>query len=70
MVQHDLSIRYWGSDPYSSRIEYIGIKEIDNQFVRMMRDSAIRPFQSISIPNYQLTNQLVDLNSKEEVVRQ
>lgn len=46
------------------------IKEINNQYIRVMRDSAIRPFQSISIQNYQLTNQLIDLNAKEEVVRQ
>ncbi|GGM40433.1 hypothetical protein GCM10011351_28230 [Paraliobacillus quinghaiensis] len=46
------------------------IKEIDNRLIRLMRDSAIRPFQSITIQDYQLTNQLVDLNAKEEVVRQ
>ncbi|GAA4074522.1 hypothetical protein GCM10022410_19520 [Amphibacillus indicireducens] len=36
----------------------------------MMRDSKVRPFQPISIQDYILTDQLVDLNAKEEVVRQ
>ncbi|MDC3418077.1 transcriptional repressor LexA [Aquibacillus salsiterrae] len=46
------------------------VKEIDNDYIRVMRDSALRPFQSIPIQDYQLTDQLVDLNAKEEVIRQ
>ncbi len=46
------------------------IKEIKNDYLRVMRDSKIRPFQSISIQDYVLTDQLVDLNAKEEVIRQ
>lgn len=46
------------------------IKEIDRKHLRMKKDAALRPFESISIAEYQLTNQLVDLHSKEEVIRQ
>ena len=46
------------------------VKEIDNQLIRMRKDAALRPFQSISIEDYKLTNQIADLNGKEEVIRQ
>lgn len=46
------------------------IKEIKNDYLRVMRDSNIRPFQSIPIQDYVLTDQLIDLNAREEVIRQ
>ncbi|MBP2028768.1 SOS regulatory protein LexA [Acetoanaerobium pronyense] len=46
------------------------IKEIDNADLRIKRDCSLRPFQSIAIPDYKLTNQIYDLNSKEELIRQ
>ncbi|WP_407270371.1 transcriptional repressor LexA [Radiobacillus sp. PE A8.2] len=46
------------------------IREIDNSYVRMTRDSSLRPFLPIPIQDYRLTGQIVDLNAKEEVVRQ
>lgn len=46
------------------------IKGINFEYLRMKRDSQLRPFQSIGIQDYQLTNQIIDPNSKEEVVRQ
>lgn len=46
------------------------IKEINNEHLRMKRDCSLRPFQSIAIQDYQLTNQIVDVNAREEVVRQ
>lgn len=46
------------------------IKELNFKHLRMKRDCQLRPFQSIAIQDYVLTNQIVDPNSKEEVVRQ
>lgn len=46
------------------------IKEINMNHMRMKKDSALRPFESISMANYRLTDGLVDFHSKEEVVRQ
>lgn len=46
------------------------IKELNFEHLRLKRDCQLRPFQSMAIQDYQLTNQIVDLNSKEEVVRQ
>ena len=46
------------------------IKDLNFQDLRIKRDCQLRPFQSIGIQDYQLKNQLIDLNSKEEVVRQ
>lgn len=46
------------------------IKEINNDYLRVIRDSQIRPFQSIPIQEYILTDQIIDVNSKEEVIRQ
>lgn len=46
------------------------IKELNFEHLRLKRDCQLRPFQSMAIQDYQLTNQIVDLNSREEVVRQ
>ncbi|MBT2583961.1 transcriptional repressor LexA [Planococcus sp. ISL-109] len=46
------------------------IAEIDRKHLRMRKDTALRPFESISMTHYALTDQLVDLHSKEEVTRQ
>lgn len=46
------------------------IKELNFEHLRMKRDCQLRPFQSIAIQDYQLMNQIIDPNSKEEVVRQ
>lgn len=46
------------------------IKEINNDYLRMKRDCSLRPFQSIGIQDYRLTDQIVDINAKEEVIRQ
>lgn len=46
------------------------IKEIQRKHLRMKKDCALRPFESISMSHYQFTDQLTDLHSREEVVRQ
>ena len=46
------------------------IKEINNSHLRIKRDCSIRPFQSMGIYEYLLTDQIVDINAKEEVIRQ
>lgn len=46
------------------------IKELNYEHLRMKRDCQIKPFQTIGIQNYMLSEQIVDLHSKEEVVRQ
>lgn len=46
------------------------LKDIDKNLLRFRKDSSLRPFKSISIQDYQLKNQIVDLNAKEEVIRQ
>jgi DNA helicase-2/ATP-dependent DNA helicase PcrA len=46
------------------------IKEIDRKHLRMKKDASLRPFESIPMTDYRLTDQLVDLHSKEEVIRQ
>lgn len=46
------------------------MKEIDHRFIRFRKDAALRPFRSVAINDYKLTNQIVDLNGKEEVIRQ
>ena len=46
------------------------IKELNFEHLRMKRDCQLRPFESIAIQDYQLVNQVIDPNSKEEVVRQ
>ena len=46
------------------------IKEIDRKHLRMRKDASLRPFESISMTEYRLADQLVDLHSKEELTRQ
>lgn len=46
------------------------IKELDMQALRLKKDASFRPFQSLSIQDYQLTESIVDVNAKEEVIRQ
>lgn len=46
------------------------IKELDKEQLRMKRDCKMPPFYSIGMQNYQFMNQIVDINAKEEVVRQ
>lgn len=46
------------------------IKELKNEHLRIKRDCLLKPFHSIGIQDYQLTTQIIDINSKEEVVRQ
>ncbi|HLS67036.1 MAG TPA: transcriptional repressor LexA [Pseudogracilibacillus sp.] len=46
------------------------IHEIDNGLLRMKKDARLRPFQSLPISQYKLTDQIIDVNAKEEVIRQ
>lgn len=46
------------------------IREIDKSNLRIKRDSLLRPFQSIPMSEYKFKNQIYDINSKEELVRQ
>ncbi|EIM06097.1 LexA repressor [Planococcus antarcticus DSM 14505] len=46
------------------------VKEINRNHLRMKKDASLRPFESISMTEYRLADQLVDLHSKEEVTRQ
>lgn len=46
------------------------IKELQRKHLRMKKDCALHPFESMSMTHYQFSEQLVDLHSKEEVVRQ
>lgn len=46
------------------------ISEIQNEHLRIKRDCIIRPFKSIATYEYQLKEQIVDINAKEEIVRQ
>lgn len=46
------------------------IKEIRNEHLRMKRDCSIKPFESIGIYEYVLKEQIIDINAKEELVRQ
>ncbi|NMA94806.1 MAG: repressor LexA [Clostridiales bacterium] len=46
------------------------IKEIKNKHLRMKRDCSIRPFKSLGIYEYQLTDQIIDINAREEIIRQ
>lgn len=46
------------------------IKEIKNEHLRMVRDCSIRPFKSMGTYEYKLTDQIIDINSREEIVRQ
>lgn len=46
------------------------IKEIKNKHLRTKRDCSIRPFKSMGIYEYQLTEQIIDINAREEIIRQ
>lgn len=46
------------------------IKEIQRKHLRMKKDCALRPFESMSMTEYRFTDQLADFHSREEVVRQ
>ncbi|WP_088008797.1 transcriptional repressor LexA [Indiicoccus explosivorum] len=46
------------------------IREFDFRQFRMKKDASLKPFESITLEEYQLTGQLVDLHSKEELTRQ
>jgi SOS regulatory protein LexA len=46
------------------------IKELAIPSLRMKKDSKFRPFKTLPIQEYRFKDQLIDLNSKEEVVRQ
>ncbi len=46
------------------------MNEINPNYMRFGKDLALRSYQSISIPDYELTNQIVDINAREEKVRQ
>ena len=46
------------------------LKEINLAHLRMYRDQKIRPYRTIPMTNYRLTDQVSDLNCKEEKVRQ
>ncbi|MBO1912461.1 type I restriction enzyme HsdR N-terminal domain-containing protein, partial [Microvirga sp. 3-52] len=46
------------------------MNEINPTYMRFGKDLALHAYQSIPIPDYQLTNQIVDLNAREEKVRQ
>ncbi|MGA4517176.1 transcriptional repressor LexA [Solibacillus silvestris] len=46
------------------------MKELNFENFTMKRDCRLHPFKSITIQNYELTERIVDLNAKEEVIRQ
>ncbi|ENH97580.1 LexA repressor [Gracilibacillus halophilus YIM-C55.5] len=46
------------------------LKEINPNQLRFKRDASLRPFQKIAISNYQFSEQLLDVNAKEEIIRQ
>lgn len=46
------------------------MKELNFENFTMKRDCRLHPFESIAIQNYELTERIVDLNAKEEVIRQ
>jgi DNA helicase II / ATP-dependent DNA helicase PcrA len=46
------------------------IKELNFKDLRLKRDAQIHPFQSKPIEQFELLNQIIDPNAKEEVVRQ
>ena len=46
------------------------MSEINPNYMRFGKDLALRSYQAISIPDYELTNQIVDINAREEKVRQ
>lgn len=46
------------------------IKEIKTDYLRMKKDCSIKPFKSMGIFEYNLKEQIIDINSREELVRQ
>jgi SOS regulatory protein LexA len=46
------------------------LKEINPEHLRMYRDQKLRPYRTIAMKDYRLTDQVSDINSKEEKVRQ
>lgn len=46
------------------------IKEIGREHLRMKKDCGLRPFKSISISEYRFKENVIDINSREESVRQ
>lgn len=46
------------------------IKEIKTDHLRMKKDCSIKPFKSMGIFEYNLKEQIIDINSREEIVRQ
>src|SRR5699024_8753865 len=46
------------------------VREIGNEFVRFRKDVVLRPVQAISLEQYKLTNEIIDINSNEERIRQ
>lgn len=46
------------------------LREINVDHLRMLRDQKLHPYQTVPIPEYRLTDQVNDLNGKEEKVRQ
>ncbi|MFZ2259016.1 MAG: transcriptional repressor LexA [Clostridiaceae bacterium] len=46
------------------------ISEIEPDHLRLKRDCALRPYRSLGIYEYMLTDQIVDPNAREELVRQ
>ena len=46
------------------------IRDINPSHLRMKRNAALKPFQSIPIQDYQLTSQIIDIHAREELVRQ
>lgn len=46
------------------------IREIDKNHLRIKRDCDIRPYQTLGTNEYKLMDQIIDINSREEQVRQ
>ncbi|GIN72373.1 hypothetical protein J14TS2_28480 [Bacillus sp. J14TS2] len=46
------------------------LKEIDPNLLRFNRDTAFRPFQPVAIAEYKFSDKVMDVNSKEELIRQ
>lgn len=46
------------------------VKEIDNACLRFKKDMKLRPFRSIPMSEFQLQDEIVDPNSREELTRQ
>lgn len=46
------------------------IRDIDHELLSMRKETRLRPYQTLAISAYKLTDQLDELHGKEEVVRQ